>query len=76
MLLSMNSLAGVTIALQLQQVIHNLANVNQIRKPINSVFQNSGKQIEPVHVHKEIAKISSVSHDTVAKVKVIEAQTT
>ena len=46
--------------------------ITQIRKP-ESVIQISEEQ-KPIVVIKEVAKLANVSHDTIAKVKTIEAK--
>lgn len=61
--------ARVELNLRKEDILKPIAREKQIRKP-ESVYQNSGKQT-PVHVDKEIAKQSKVSHDTVHKVKFI-----
>jgi len=57
------------LALELEPLIAKKAKENQIRKP-ESVCQKSDKQI-PIDTKKEVAKAANVSHDTVAKVKII-----
>jgi len=59
----------------LEKTIAARAKVNQIRKPADSVSQISAEQ-NPIDTRKELAKIAHVSHDTVAKVKKIEATAT
>ncbi len=39
-------------------------------------FQKSEKAIEPINAVKQVAKVANVSHDTIAKVKKIEANAT
>jgi hypothetical protein len=56
------------LALQLEPLIAKKAKENQIRKP-ESVPQKSAEQ--KVETRQEVAKVAKVSHDTVAKVKVI-----
>ena len=63
------------LALKLKPVIAAKAKEQQIRKPTDSVLQNSGEQ-KPIRTDKEIAKAAGVSHDTIAKVEKIEAQAT
>jgi hypothetical protein len=58
------------LALQLEEVFKEKAKENQIRKP-ESVKQISAEQ-KPIETRKELAKVANVSHDTIAKVKVIE----
>ena len=58
------------LALQLEPLIAKKAKENQVRKP-ESVCQKSDKQTEAIDTKKEVAKAANVSHDTVAKVKII-----
>lgn len=58
------------LALQLEDVFKEKAKEKQIRKP-ESVKQISAEQ-KPIETRKELAKVAQVSHDTIAKVKVIE----
>jgi hypothetical protein len=58
------------LALRLEETIAARAKANQVRKPLAVVQQKSAEQIE---TRKEIAKVANVSHDTVAKVKKIDA---
>jgi N6-adenosine-specific RNA methylase IME4 len=60
------------LALELESVFSERAKEKQIRKP-ESVIQISEEQ-KPIVTIKEVAKIANVSHDTIAKVKVIEAK--
>jgi hypothetical protein len=62
------------LALQLEDVFREKAKEKQIRKP-ESVIQISEEQNSIVSI-KEVAKIANVSHDTIAKVKKIEANAT
>jgi ParB-like chromosome segregation protein Spo0J len=55
------------LVLQLEPLIAAKAKENQIRKP-ESVPKKSAEQIE---TRQEVAKAANVSHDTVAKVKII-----
>lgn len=62
----------VVLNLIMKPIIAARAKEQQTRKPVDSVYQNSDKQItedEPLHTTKEIAKASGVSHDTVHKVE-------
>ena len=59
------------LALRLKPMIADKAKEQQIRKPADSVSQKSVEQ-KPIDTQKEIAKIAGVSHDTIAKVEVIE----
>jgi len=58
------------LALQLEDVFKERAKERQIRKP-ESVSQKSEKQ--NIDSYKELGKIANVSHDTIARVKKIEA---
>lgn len=63
------------LALELESVFSTRAKLKQ-EKGIN---QHSLKQISaeaPIETRKEVAKVANVSHDTIAKVKVIEAKAT
>ena len=62
------------LALLLEDVFKERAKQQQIRKP-ESVIQISEEQ-KPIVAIKEVAKVANVSHDTIAKVKVIEAKAT
>jgi hypothetical protein len=59
------------LALRLEETVAARAKANQVRKPADSVCQKSDKQT--IDTKKEIAKVANVSHDTVAKVKKIDA---
>ncbi len=60
------------LALCLEEVIAERAKANQVRKPADSVPQNSAEQVAPIETRNEIAKLAGVSHDTVDKVKTIQ----
>jgi DNA modification methylase len=60
------------LALELESVFREKAKEKQIRKP-ESVKQISAEQT-PIETRKELAKVAQVSHDTIAKVKHIEAK--
>jgi N6-adenosine-specific RNA methylase IME4 len=62
------------LALQLEEVFSAKAKEQQVRKP-ESVIQKSEEQ-KPIVTIKEVAKVANVSHDTIAKVKKIEAVAT
>jgi len=62
------------LALELEDVFKEKAKERQIRKP-ESVIQISEQQNSIVSI-KEVAKLANVSHDTIAKVKKIEANAT
>lgn len=63
----------VNLALELEPLIAAKAKANQVERKGNqsgSTCQKSDKLI-PVDTKKELAKVANISHDTVAKVKVI-----
>ena len=62
------------LALELESVFSERAKEQQIRKP-EFVKQISAEQ-KPIETRKELAKLANVSHDTIAKVKVIQATAT
>lgn len=67
------------LALKLEEFFKEKAKKNKILSGKNhgkgaKVSQNSAKPIEPVDTRKEVAKAANISHDTVAKVKVIEKE--
>jgi N6-adenosine-specific RNA methylase IME4 len=62
------------LALQLEEVFSAKAKENQLRTFENRVCQKSDKQ--EIDTKKELAKVANVSHDTIAKVKKIEAVAT
>lgn len=59
------------LALKLKDVISQKAKEKQVRKPANSVPQNSAEQ-KPIETREELAKVAKVSHDTIAKVEKIK----
>ena len=59
------------LALELEEVFSKKAKENQVRKA-NSVLLISAEQ--KLDTRKELSKIASVGHDTIAKVKKIQAQ--
>ena len=62
------------LALKLKPVFEEKAKENQLRTNDNRVCQKSDEQ--KIDTKKEIAKIASVSHDTIAKVQKIEEKAT
>ena len=63
------------LALELESVFSERAKEKETER--KTTFQKSEKSnIETVNTVKEISKIANVSHDTIAKVKVIEAKAT
>ncbi len=61
------------MAFWIEQELAKQTKANYIRKPSDSVCQKSDKQ-NYINTKKEIAKVANVSHDTVSKVKLIEAE--
>ena len=63
------------LALELEEVFSKKAKENQLSslKKGVSVPQISAKR-EPIETRKELSKVANVSHDTIAKVKKIQAQ--
>lgn len=62
------------LALELEEVFREKAKQNQaIQFKGNSLPQKSA-EVKPIETRKELAKVANVSHDTIAKVKVIEAK--
>lgn len=68
---NLNNFQRTELQLRKKSAIAAKAKANQVRKPVESVYQISDKQTEPVHALKEIAKAANVSHDTVHKVETI-----
>ena len=62
----------VELALRLEPLLAEKAKEKQIRKP-DSVRQKSAEQT-PIETRKELANVAGVSHDTIAKGKVIQAK--
>ena len=63
------------LALQLEEVFSAKAKDKETER--KTTFQKSEKSnIEPINTIKEISKVANVSHDTIAKVKKIEAVAT
>ena len=67
---NLNKYQRSVLGLQLEDVFKAKAKENQIRKP-DFVPQKSAEQ--KVETRQEIAKVANVSHDTISKVKKIEA---
>jgi hypothetical protein len=59
------------LALRLEETIAARAKANQGKR--TDIPQKSAECVTPVETRKEIAKVANVSHDTVAKVKKIDA---
>ena len=62
------------LALELEEVFSKKAKENQaIQYKGSSLSQNSA-EVKPIETRNELAKVANVSHDTIAKVKKIQAQ--
>ncbi len=59
------------LALQLEEMIR--CNAKERQGTRTDILQNSVKCYEPVNAQRELAQIAGVSHDTIHKVKAIEA---
>lgn len=62
------------LALELEQVFRDKAKANQGTRI--DIPQKSAESYKPIETRKELAKIANVSHDTIAKVKVLQAKAT
>lgn len=76
---NLNNYQRSVLALSMEELFKEKAKENQVRKPADSVRQNSAEQNEgttPIETRKELAKLANVSHDTIMRVKKIEATAT
>jgi N6-adenosine-specific RNA methylase IME4 len=64
------------LALQLEDVFREKAKENQAIQFKGSSLIQISEEVKPIVSIKEVAKIANVSHDTIAKVKKIEANAT
>jgi N6-adenosine-specific RNA methylase IME4 len=64
------------LALQLEEVFSAKAKENLKLSDGKGKQKSAELKIEPIETRKELAKIANVSHDTIAKVKKIEAKAT
>jgi len=64
------------LALQLEDVFQEKAKENQAIQFKGSSLIQISEEVKPIVSIKEVAKIANVSHDTIAKVKKIEANAT
>ena len=64
------------LALELESVFSARAKENQAVQFKGSSLTLKSAEVKPIETRKELAKIASVGHDTIAKVKVIEAKAT
>lgn len=60
------------LALELEQVFRDKAKENQGKR--NDIPQISAESYKPMETRQELAKVANVSHDTIAKVKLIESK--
>jgi len=64
------------LALQLEEVFSAKAKENQAIQFKGSSLIQKSEEVKPIVAIKEVAKVANVSHDTIAKVKKIEAVAT
>jgi N6-adenosine-specific RNA methylase IME4 len=64
------------LALQLEDVFREKAKENQAIQFKGISLKQISAEVKPIETRQEIAKIANVSHDTIAKVKKIEANAT
>jgi len=62
------------LALELEQVFRDKAKANQAIQYKGSSLSQKSDEVKPIKTGKELAKIANVSHDTIAKVKVLQAK--
>lgn len=62
------------LALELEQVFREKAKANQAIQYKGSSLVQKSDEVKPIKTGKELAKIANVSHDTIAKVKVLQAK--
>lgn len=62
------------LALELEQVFRDKAKANQAVQFKGSSLPQKSEEVKPIETGKVLAKIANVSHDTIAKVKVIESK--
>jgi DNA modification methylase len=64
------------LALQLEEVFSAKAKENQAVQFKGNSLKQISAEVKPIETRKELAKVANVSHDTIAKVKKIEAVAT
>jgi DNA modification methylase len=64
------------LALELEQVFRDKAKANQAVQYKGSSLPQKSEEVKPIETGKVLAKIANVSHDTIAKVKVLQAKAT
>ncbi|MFY8248366.1 MAG: MT-A70 family methyltransferase [Gloeomargaritales cyanobacterium] len=62
------------LALELESVFSERAKENQAVQFKGNSLKQISAEVKPIETRKELAKVANVSHDTIAKVKVIEAK--
>jgi len=62
------------LALELESVFSERAKENQAVQFKGGSLKQISAEVKPIETRKELAKVANVSHDTIAKVKVIEAK--
>ena len=73
---NLNNYQRSVLALSMEELFKEKAKERQVRKPADSVRQNSDEQNIEFSTKKEIGKLAKVSHDTIMRVKKIEATAT
>ena len=73
---NLNNYQRSVLALSMEELFKEKAKERQVRKPADSVSQNSDEQNIEFSTKKEIGKLAKVSHDTIMRVKKIEATAT
>ncbi len=71
---NLNNYQRSVVALELESLYREKAKAQQGRR--TDLEQNSAESFEPIETREELAKIASVSHDTIAKVKKIKEKAT
>ena len=68
----------VELALALEPILREVAQENQIKAGGDNrpLYHNCGKAVDPIHVDKELSKISKLSHNTISRGKKIAAAAT
>ena len=69
---NLNNYQRSVLALQLEEVFKEKAKENLKLSDGKGKQKSAEVKVEPIETRKELAKVANVSHDTIAKVKVIE----
>jgi len=64
------------LALELEQVFRDKAKANQAIQYKGSSLPLKSAEVKPIETRQELAKLANVGHDTISKVKVIQAKAT